>query len=277
MARQPDSKITDVQPVPSRWVMRYRGVKRMMMAHWCSRSLPLYLVTEFPKSGGTWYSQMLAECLELPFARNHNSPKFESCVMSGVHLYHRRLHNVSVVMRDGRDVMVSSYFHFLFDNNVNLPYAVEKKRRLLQFDNFEDTVTNMPRFIEYMFTDFAKSLSFRCTWGSFVQSWLNRDATIVKYEDLLSDGVGTLCQAVQRLTGKELSRDKVQAIVESYSFKNLTGRNAGQIEKNNFIRKGVAGDWKNHFSAEARQVFDHYAGHQLIDLGYESSHDWASA
>ena len=274
MTRQPDSKITEVQPVPSKWVMRCRGVKRLVMAYGFSKSLPLYLVTEFPKSGGTWYSQMLAECLDLPFARNHNPPKFESCVMYGVSLYNRRLHNVSVVMRDGRDVMVSSYYHFLFHNNVNLPYAVEKKRRHLQFDDYDDIKTNMPRFIEYMFSEFAKSPSFRCTWASFVDSWHNRDATIVKYEEMLADGTGTLCRAVSELTGQPADREKVASIVEAYSFKNLTGRQPGQIEKGNFIRKGVAGDWKNHFTRESRQAFNNFGGQQLIDLGYEASDDW---
>jgi len=47
-------------------------------------------------------------------------------------------------------------------------------------------------------------------------------------------------------------------------------------EKNSFMRKGIVGDWKNHFSKEARKLFDELAGEQLIMLGYEAGHDWAS-
>ena len=41
-----------------------------------------------------------------------------------------------------------------------------------------------------------------------------------------------------------------------------------------FLRKGVAGDWKNKFNKEAAMIFDHYAGDMLIKLGYETDHNW---
>lgn len=274
MEKSPNKQITNVERPPSKWIMRYRGMKRILMWHTVSKSLPLYLVTEFPKSGGTWYSQMLAECLDLPFARNYNTPRFETCIMHGVFLYSKRFHNVTVVMRDGRDIMVSSYYHFLFKNNANLPYAVDKKRKQLNFEDFDDIQANLPKFIEFMFTDFTKSLSYLCSWSSFVDSWAGKSATIVKYEQLLEDGVGTMARAVRELTGQEPDLKKIESIVSAYSFENLTGRKRGQVEKGKFIRKGIAGDWKNHFNREAREVFNHYAGKQLIQLGYEQSHDW---
>jgi hypothetical protein len=217
---------------------------------------------------------MLAECLDLPFARNNNPPKFESCVMHGVFLHSPRFSNVTVSMRDGRDIMVSSYYHFLFHNNVNLPHGVEEKRQLLQFKDYDDIETNLPRFIEYMFTDFAKSWSFRCTWAGFVDSWINRGALIVKYEELLADAEGTMNRAVETLTGRPVDPQRLSQIIAAYSFENLTGRKPGQTQSGNFIRKGIAGDWKNHFNQAAREAFNEYAGQQLIDLGYETSTDW---
>lgn len=276
MNTKANPNITGVEKAPSRWVMRARGVKRILMWNGFSKSLPLYLVTEFPKSGGTWYSQMLAECLELPFARNYNPPKFESCIMHGVFLYSKRFHNVSVVMRDGRDIMVSSYYHFLFNNNANLPYAVEKKRKFLQFKDYDDIETNLPRFIEYMFTDFSKAWSYRCTWASYVDSWKDQGTLIVKYEELLDDAIATMNRAVTHLTGSEMDQEKLAGIVSAYSFEKLTGRKRGQTQKGNFIRKGIAGDWKNHFNQAAREAFNEYGGQQLIDLGYESSSDWVN-
>jgi hypothetical protein len=35
-----------------------------------SGALPLYVVNEFPKSGGTWVGQMLGRALGVPFPRN---------------------------------------------------------------------------------------------------------------------------------------------------------------------------------------------------------------
>lgn len=36
----------------------------------------------------------------------------------------------------------------------------------------------------------------------------------------------------------------------------------------------MIGDWRNNFTQEARQVFDYYAGDELILLGYERDRDW---
>jgi len=40
------------------------------------------------------------------------------------------------------------------------------------------------------------------------------------------------------------------------------------------LRKGVAGDWRNHFSKDAKQVFNKLAGKELIKLGYEIDESW---
>jgi len=32
------------------------------------------------------------------------------------------------------------------------------------------------------------------------------------------------------------------------------------------LRKGISGDWKNKFSREAKQIFNEYAGKELIQL-----------
>ena len=40
------------------------------------------------------------------------------------------------------------------------------------------------------------------------------------------------------------------------------------------MRKGIVGDWKNYFNKEAREIFNHYAGDQLIKLGYEKDRSW---
>jgi hypothetical protein len=53
-----------------------------------------------------------------------------------------------------------------------------------------------------------------------------------------------------------------------------TGRAPGQEDRTNFIRKGVVGDWVNHFSREAAEVFDWLAGDTLVSLGYEPDRGW---
>ncbi len=267
--------LTRIDAKPPRWRVRLRTLKRMAMWYGFSKVLPLYLVTEFPKSGGTWFSMMLAECLGLPFARNNNAATFRSSVLQGTFLYSRRFHNVTVVHRDGRDIMVSAYYHFLFHNDANLPFGVEEKRRRLNFRDYDDIRTNLPRFIEYMFMEYPRRTT-HCSWTQFVESWKDRSAVVVKYEDLLADAAGELKRVVLGLTGVELDPQNAAGVVRRYSFQQMTGRKRGESAAGSFIRKGVAGDWKQHFSTESRQAFDSFAGQHLIELGYESSHAWSA-
>src|SRR5215218_4413242 len=100
------------------------------------------------------------------------------------------------------------------------------------------------------------------------------DVVHVRYEDLSRDTAGELRRIVFGLTGKQLSPREASAIVEEFSFERQAGRRAGEEDRRSFLRKGVVGDWRHHFSPEAREVFDRYAGEELILLGYERDRTW---
>ncbi len=55
---------------------------RSGMVHALSGVLPLYVVNGFPKSGGTWVSQMLGRALGVPFPRNR-FPTLRPAIMHG--------------------------------------------------------------------------------------------------------------------------------------------------------------------------------------------------
>jgi hypothetical protein len=83
-------------------------VIRAGLVHLLSGALPLYVVNEFPKSGGTSVGQMLGRALRVPFPRNR-LPVLRTSIMHGHYLSPRAMKNVVVAWRDGRDVMVSWY------------------------------------------------------------------------------------------------------------------------------------------------------------------------
>ncbi|MEO0975506.1 MAG: sulfotransferase domain-containing protein, partial [Pseudomonadota bacterium] len=68
--------------------------------------------------------------------------------------------------------------------------------------------------------------------------------------------------------------DLLDDIVTKSSFEFRTGRQRGEEAKGRFDRKGVAGDWVNHFSDEDKARFKAIAGDLLITLGYEKDDDW---
>lgn len=255
-----------------RLYMKINTAVRYGMVYFLSGRLPLYIVNEYPKSGGNWVGLMLERALGVPFPRNR-LPVLRPSIMLGHYLSPWNMKNVVVVWRDGRDVMVSMYHHSLFKNELDAPTMVDIFRKDLPFRDYENVRENLPTFIEHFFT---KQRSPRFSWADFVRRWYGRSGVSqVRYEDLYQDTVGELQRVVLELAGKQLDSRKAAAIVEEFSFNRLSaGRQPGQESKNSFFRKGIVGDWRNYFSREACQVFDRFAGNELILLGYERDRAW---
>lgn len=264
-----------LSPPKSRAIIRLYALQRLLMWHALSVRLPLYLVAEFPKSGGTWFSQMLADYLGLPFARNTLRPSMRSSVLHGHHLYNSRFHNVFCVIRDGRDVTISAYYHWLFENEWNNPSFVRDNRRYLGFSDFDNIRENLPRFIEFFFVEHHKA-SLHFNWATFIDSWDRRDVPIIKYEDLLASPLETVANSIHQVTQQEINEERLSVAIEKFSFRNVAKRTQGDERKSSFVRKGVAGDWVNHFSRDAKKIFSEVAGEQLILCGYEPSFDWVN-
>ena len=254
---------------------KINGLARYLMANTLSGVLPLYIVNEYPKSGGTWVSQMLAEYFGVPFDNRQKGamvllPRLTSSVLHTHFIYSPFMKNVFIVVRDGRDIMVSFYYYSVFDNGYN-PKIVSNTRRALNFKDYNDIRTNMPEFIRYKFS--GKGYP-KFTWSEFNAVWLGHGAKVVKYEDLLEDTAGEMARALSNVLGIDPDMSRLVDIAEKLSFKNQTGRQRGDERKSSFLRKGIAGDWKNHFNREARAVFNGFAGRELIELGYEPDESW---
>lgn len=93
------------------------------------------------------------------------------------------------------------------------------------------------------------------------------------YERLLHDGAAVARELFDFL---DLPHDDrlIQDLLERSSFRFYAGRERGQEDRKRFYRKGVAGDWKNHFRDEERQQFKEVAGEMLVKLGYEQGLGW---
>lgn len=254
--------------------MKIDALQRLIMWYTLSGVVPYYLVTEYPKSGGSWFSQMLAAYLETPFPRCQRPPSFfQPYILHGHHLHSPRFHNVFCVIRDGRDVMVSAYYHNLFHSDKNSPWAVDEARNRVPFVDYECVEKNMPRFIEHMFTE-ARRGFFNFSWDEFVYSWMDKDVPIIRYESLLENTVDAMCEAIRKVTAEEPDIKKLRQIAHEFSFEKQAGRKRGEEDQKSFLRKGIAGDWKNKFTKEACEVFDHFAGDALIEIGYENDRSW---
>ena len=147
-----------------------------------------------------------------------------------------------VIYRDGRDVVVSDSF-FTRDYGG-------------QTFSFENAVRAWRKDMEAQFRYAEIHAIHACS-----------------YESLLSDGRDVVRRLLDYL-GLTYDDALVTRLLDHSSFRYYTGRDPGQENRKRFYRKGIAGDWKNHFNEENKRIFKEIAGDLLIQLGYEKDFDW---
>jgi hypothetical protein len=184
------------------------------------------------------------------------------------------------IIRDGRDQAVSM-LHHVWNRSTDqggvqtlMPGEFER-REIYRQDPKKLLQTGDGMFTEERLRGAARSWNARV--GKTAKdgpALLGPNYTEVRYEDLL----GHPDEEVGRLAGflgADTSEKAVHRAVGSASFEKLSrGRERGQEDTSSFYRKGIAGDWKNYFTARDRQIYKEEAGELLIRLGYERDLDW---
>ena len=107
-------------------------------------------------------------------------------------------------------------------------------------------------------------------WINFFKKFHDNDRYIhIKYEQLLEDCVKIL-EDVLKYYDINSEPLIIKKVVEKNTFKNLTGREAGGEDRSAFLRKGIAGDWKNYINNPVVSgFFDGYTPY-LRKLKYET-------
>ncbi|KAK4307671.1 hypothetical protein Pmani_020580 [Petrolisthes manimaculis] len=165
---------------------------------------------------------------------------------------------VVYVARNPKD-MVVSFYHF---------YKVIK---------VFDYKGSMDTFIE-LFKD--NDVVYCPYWPHIKQAWQKRNHPnlhFIFYEDLKADLQGELRKLNQFLaTG--LTEQQLKNVVQHTSFSSMKSRGDPLPDKGlynqelhqttgGFYRKGVTGDWKNHFSQEMNQEMDKWIKENIGDSG----------
>lgn len=92
---------------------------------------------------------------------------------------------------------------------------------------------------------------------------------LVRYEDLHVDAPAELARLF-RLLGIAADPATCDTCAAAGDFARLSGgRRRGEADDSSLFRKGIVGDWRNHFDAAARGAFEAEAGEALVRFGYE--------
>ncbi|XP_061772286.1 sulfotransferase 2B1-like isoform X1 [Nerophis ophidion] len=147
---------------------------------------------------------------------------------------------VIYVMRNPKDIIVSSYYFH-------------------QMATFLEDPGTLDKFID----KFLQGRVLFGKWTNHLKSWkraeLGDRILFITYEEMIQD----LPSALRRISdflGKNLSDEVIRKIADNCSFKSMQANAMSNLslipkeymdtEKSQFLRKGVAGDWKKHFSAD---------------------------
>ena len=200
------------------------------------------------------------------------------------------------VIRDPRDITVSAYYSYKNSHPVDgWTQLAELRDKLNNCDMDEGLV----HIMEFNKVDIQRMAEWEYTDPDFKN---------VKLEDFMSNPSGTMISCleflgfiedgntvpdlkyystafVNRISKKlgwplkirqsNLTISQAEYLYENMKFTKMSkGRAPGEERKDSHFRKGVAGDWKNHFKSQHKEKFIDIYGDTLQKLGYEKSNDW---
>ncbi len=165
-----------------------------------------------------------------------------------------------IVIRDLRDALVSSYFSKKVSHHAATTIAAH--RTVLQQCSEEEGFLFL---IDQYFDRVA----------AIVRSWLGTSDPLLRYEELLHDDERLLEEVLLGHCRLPVPRERVLAAIRNNRFEQLTrGRSRGDEDITAHERKGIAGDWRNHFTPRIKEAFKAKWGQLIVDAGYESGLDW---
>ena len=168
------------------------------------------------------------------------------------------------VMRDPRDIVVSDYFSLRYSHPTTHEYICtmrEKLSRMSKEDGLAERIENAR----------GSYFSVLAEWGAAEADELVR---LFRYEDLFGPDQEIAIADLLVHCRLRIPRRVLRRLLAKHSFERLAGRPQGQEEVRQHYRKGVAGDWRNHFTEGHKRLFKSKAGELLVALGYEKDLSW---
>lgn len=165
-----------------------------------------------------------------------------------------------VVLRDPRDMVVSLVF------SVNYSHVPDGINRLMR-----RPIRNASRIDRIQL-----GMHMLAHWFMYIQSWAKTPATgalVTKYETLVSDEIAEFRRIIAFL-GWPVPAEVVDEVARAHSFQARTGRKRGEENEFSHRRKGVAGDWRRHFTQGLGRLFEETFPAMLVELGYETDENW---
>jgi hypothetical protein len=171
------------------------------------------------------------------------------------------------VARNPKDVCVS-FWHF-------------SQTEIKKFTGEESSATNMSIPWDSFFADFLEGKNGASIYGGWLNHvlewWKRRDEPnilFLRFEDMRKDPHKAVRTIAEFIGVESLTDELVETVIRNSSFQSMAANPTVNDRKKEgakfgitFLRKGIVGDWKNHFTAEQSREFDEKIGKTLEENG----------
>jgi lipopolysaccharide transport system ATP-binding protein len=272
-------KLSNRHPVERLRIAGLRGLDRIKSS--VDDEAPALLCVTHYKAGSHWIHVILMQCVkdrvvepQADLRHFLEAPVREGMVYPKLYVTREQFESVElpprwhrfVVIRDLRDTLVSGYFSLRVSHPREGEVMVDAARRFGDMLQEVDVETGLRATMEEWLPTAAANIQ---------ESWLEAGERLIRYEDLLDRDVEILEPLLIKQCELPVDPRLLRAAVKRNRFERLTGgRKRGEEDVTAHERKGIAGDWRNHFSEALKSDFKERWGDLLIATGYEQDLDW---
>ncbi|XP_029440623.1 sulfotransferase family cytosolic 2B member 1-like [Rhinatrema bivittatum] len=159
-----------------------------------------------------------------------------------------------------------------FTSKAKAIYTVRNPRDILVSLHFFSGMTGFldkDEDLDQLLSKFLRGKVIYGSWFDHIKGWLevkdHLNLLLLSYEELLQDLRGSVVRICDFL-GRQLDEAAIDSVVENATFKtmkdnkmanySLVPKEFMDVQKSAFLRKGISGDWKNHFTPSMRESFE---------------------
>lgn len=206
------------------------------------------------------------------------------------------------VVRDPRDICISAYYSHLYSHPLTRSVWKEQREKLQSMSKTDGLLCEM-QFREEQFNkemygwDYSLPNVLEVKMEELTRDSYNQIVKLLDFVglvDVTAFGAKkrfsySLYKALCRLEARSgnvisvpvaperIPLERLLGIVWANQFsKKAGGRKPGEENVKSHFRKGVPGDWKNHFESIHYDYFSEHYSHVLLKLGYEQDPNWAT-
>ena len=231
-------------------------------------------ITSHPRSGNAWLHRLLADALSAPlqtwrdravlteFSESTGGPYLvRKAHVTGWEADNAVIHERGTVIwlhRDPRDVTISQMYF-------RRKKPIEENVTRVIWSNMRPPPEIAPA--EY------KDMPIMSAWIYSYWDHPERYDIEARYEWLHERGVEELQRLVEAITGERMNPKVAERKWKRHQFQSV--KNWGpKMHTEGSMRKGVVGDWRNHFKRHHGELFAKGFNDLLLEVEYEDDLDW---